>query len=163
MKMTLEFQLLGPPQVRELTDFFREIVVQGDDSWFHPHSFTAQDAERICAYQGDDMFFAACMGPRIVGYGLLRGWDEGFVVPSLGIIVRRGARGQGIGSDFMHFLHSEARSRGAKRIRLKVYKANRIAIAMYRALGYRFEAGEGEEEVGYLDLENREHSSSGES
>jgi ribosomal protein S18 acetylase RimI-like enzyme len=51
-------------------------------------------------------------GSRIVGYGMLRGWDEGYSVPSLGILVRAEACGQGIGKLLMEHLHLAPASGG---------------------------------------------------
>ena len=75
---------------------------------------------------------------------MLRGWDQGFAVSSLGIATHAAARGIGLGRALMLYLHAEARRRGARRIRLKVYPDNRVAVELYRTLGYVF-AGELEE------------------
>ncbi len=57
----------------------------------------------------------------IVAYGMLRGWDEGYETPSLGIAVHSEWQARGVGRRMMEHLHQVARVRGAKRIRLKVY------------------------------------------
>jgi [ribosomal protein S18]-alanine N-acetyltransferase len=78
---------------------------------------------------------------------MLRGWDEGYDVPSLGIAVHPESRGQGLGELLMHFLHCAARRKGAREIMLKVYKENTAAYQLYLRLGYRFD---GEEQKGQL-------------
>lgn len=70
---------------------------------------------------------------------MLRGWDEGFDIPSLGIIVDPKARGYGLGKLLMIYMHYLAKSRHASAIRLKVYPQNLRAIAIYRELGYKFD------------------------
>jgi len=84
---------------------------------------------------------------------MLRGWDEGYAVPSLGIAVRAEAQGSGLGRLVMGYLHTEARRRGAPRIRLKVYPDNVRAVELYRSLGYEYRPElESGQLVGYKEL-----------
>ena len=122
MNGALEFRKLQPAFVPELSALFSDIAANGDDVGFSPHPFTIQEAKRLCAHNGQDLFYIALNEQCVIGYGMLRGWDEGFTVPSLGIFIRRNARRLGLGTAFMHFLHVAARSRGATRIRLKVIR-----------------------------------------
>jgi ribosomal protein S18 acetylase RimI-like enzyme len=83
---------------------------------------------------------------------MLRGWDEGFEVPSLGIATRSSVRGTGLGGLLVQFLHAAACRRGANRVILKVYKDNIPARRLYEKLGYRF-VDEGAGEIsGSIDL-----------
>ena len=148
----LEFRLLGPELEGALADFFAELEASGTAEYFHPHPFTAEEAKTLCHRQGEDLYYAAVAGGRVLGYGILRGWDEGYEVPSLGIAFRPGDRGIGLGKSFMVFLHVAARLRGAKRIRLKVYPENAAAVNIYKSLGYHFEEVSAGQLVGYLDL-----------
>jgi len=98
------------------------------------------------------LYYVAVASDRVLGYGILRGWDEGYQIPSLGIAFLPDARGKGLGRLFMTFLHAAARLRGAKRIRLKVYPDNTVAVKLYEDMGYRYtETSEGQL-VGYMDL-----------
>jgi ribosomal protein S18 acetylase RimI-like enzyme len=108
--------------------------------------------KRLCTLPTRDVYLLARWGARVIGYGLLRGWDEGYEIPSLGIAVHPRFRGQRVGLALMHVLHAVARLRGASRIRLKVYPDNRRALSLYRRLGYRFRGVEKGQRVGYLDL-----------
>ncbi len=153
----LEFRVLGPELEGALEEFFAELEASETTKYFHPHPFTAEEAKKLCHRQGKDLYYAAIVGGRILGYGMLRGWDEGYEVPSLGIAFRPGHRGVGLGKSFMVFLHAAARLRGAKRIRLKVYPDNAAAVTMYKSLGYHFEEALAGQLVGYLDLAPRGH------
>jgi ribosomal protein S18 acetylase RimI-like enzyme len=85
---------------------------------------------------------------------MLRGWDEGYEVPSLGIALHPHAQGQGLAHLFMDFLHVAARRRGAKKIRLRVYRDNKSAITLYRSLGYELtEDRDWRYLLGVLDLD----------
>jgi ribosomal protein S18 acetylase RimI-like enzyme len=83
---------------------------------------------------------------------MLRGWDEGYEVPSLGIAVLASARGTGLGRTFMQFLHSAARLQGAPRVRLKVYPENAAAWRLYESLGYCFEPGADHQLLGIYEF-----------
>jgi ribosomal protein S18 acetylase RimI-like enzyme len=89
---------------------------------------------------------------NVIGYGMLRGWDEGYVIPSLGIALDSSVRGRGYGTALMNFLHDIAKQRGAAKVRLKVDSKNLPAIELYRGLGYIFEPEGDQDLVGFLDL-----------
>ncbi len=138
MNAALEICRLRPEMEPLLAHFFDELA-RVDKQYFHPHPFDAATAKRIAHYAGRDLYYAAICGEQIVGYGMLRGWDEGYDVPSLGLAVHPQSRGMGIGKLLMHFLHAAARCRGATQVRLKVHRENEVALAMYQRLGYAFE------------------------
>ena len=151
----LEFRRLSPALEPGLSKFFEALVAAGDDKFFHPHPFTATEAARLCAYTGHDLYYAATCGDEVRAYGMLRGWDEGYSVPSLGIAVHPAARGQGLARSLMLFLHSAAAVRRSPRIRLKVYPHNLAARTLYERLGYHFGDESGGQLVGILSLETR--------
>ena len=101
---------------------------------------TCEHAEVICNHRGLDIYCGAFLEDEVlVAYGILRGWDEGFEIPSLGILVSRPHRGRGIGRRVMNALHSLARLRGAESVRLRVAPGNSAARALYEAMGYVFD------------------------
>lgn len=148
----LELLALSPEWVEPLTDFFLAIKAAGDEHHFHPHPLTASHAEERCRYRGKDLYYVLVDGRHILAYGMLRGWDDGYAVPSLGIAVHPVTQGRGLGCAFMHFLHVAARHHGAKQIRLKVHKDNLRAIRLYQRLGYVFGSEEAGQLVGTMDL-----------
>lgn len=150
----LEFRRLDPTLAGGLADLFVTLAAAGDDRFFHPHPFTPAEAARLCAYTGRDLYYAA-VADRVLAYGMLRGWDEGYAVPSLGIAVHPAARGTGVAAGFMHFLHAAAATRRAPRVRLKVYPANVKAKKLYDRLGYVFEGESHGQLVGVFHLEAR--------
>ena len=150
------FLPVGPGLEIPLADFFAHLAATGAGDRFHPHPFIRSEAEARCAHTGRDLYCVAVEAGVVLAYGMLRGWDEGYDVPSLGIAVHAGARGKGLGRALMLHLHEEARLRGARRIRLKVYPDNVAAVALYRSLGYVFEHSlERGQLVGLKDLGGR--------
>lgn len=136
-----------------LAGFFEALVSSGEARYFHPHPLTREEAFARARYRGNDLYYLFIEDEAVVGYGMLRGWDEGYEIPSLGIAIHPEARGKGLACAFMFFLHAVALRKGAKRVRLKVHRENTRALALYRKLGYLFqEQEEGSQLVGFLDL-----------
>ena len=123
-----------------------------DSTYFRPHDLTAEQATRISKHDGRDVYLMGFAGERAVAYGMLRGWDEGYSVPSLGIGVRQDALRSGYGRAMMLALHDAARQRGATQVRLRVHPANTAARALYGSLGYRDVGTERGETLMLLDL-----------
>ena len=150
--LALEFRKLRPELAPGLGGLFVSIAQGSDHAIFHPHPMTVAEAERLCAYDGRDLYYAACQGQDVLAYGLLRGWDEGYEIPSLGIAIHPAARGRGLARPFMAFLHAAAKAQGASKVRLTVYSSNQRAVDLYRNLGYQFQDKNDHELVGVLDL-----------
>jgi ribosomal protein S18 acetylase RimI-like enzyme len=122
---------------------------------FHPHPLTIDEAARICAYQGPDIYTVALTQSEILAYGMLRGWEEGYAIPSLGILISSDARGTGLAQLIMQYLHYSARLRGASKIRLSVYPSNVKAVSLYRRIGYRFDStGKNGQLIGIFEFPN---------
>jgi FkbM family methyltransferase len=144
---------LSPERAPALAALFSDLRAAGDDRFFHPHELTADEAQRLCTRSGADYYCVAIgFNGNAVGYGLLRGWEQGYDVPSLGIAVHPAARGRGLARALMSHLHAEAARRGSPRVRLKVYPQNTAAVRLYESLGYHFADRSGEQWVGMLEL-----------
>jgi ribosomal protein S18 acetylase RimI-like enzyme len=150
----LRCRRLAPRHVHDLVAFLTRLAEAGDGRLFHPHPFTRQAVEQLAAPgRGDEyhVWTAGRDGP-VVAYGMLRGWEEGYTVPSLGIAVDPQWRGQGIGRRLVTHLHVIAAARNAATVRLKVYRSNTAAIALYRSFGYEFRPFSEEEWLGLVNL-----------
>lgn len=154
MTVSVEIVTLRPTHVPLLVELFARIANDPRAIRFHPHPFTTAEAERICHHGGHDKYLALLVDDRFVAYGMLRGWDEGFSVPSLGIYVAPELHGSGAARHMMNHLHLTARLSGAKCIRLKVYADNLTAYKLYVSMGYDFSgaADQGGQLVGVCDV-----------
>lgn len=143
---------LGQDDIGNVAGLFATIAADPAAVRFHPHPFGSTDAIRVCAYPGQDIYAGAFLDGTLVGYGMLRGWDEGFAVPTLGIYLAPSARGSGLARRFMDVLHGMALDRGASRVMLKVYPDNQAALALYRRIGYVFDGESTGQLTGHIDL-----------
>lgn len=152
--MDLRYRRLAPRHVHELVAFLERLAAIGDGRLFHPHPFTQNAVAALAAPHGSDEYVVITAGGTgpVVAYGMLRGWEEGFEVPSLGIAVDRQWRGLGLGRRLVSHLHAVALKRGASAIRLKVDRTNIAAIALYRSFGYEFQPHSPDEWLGIVAL-----------
>lgn len=142
-----------------LITLFAEVSLDPALNFFSPHPFTSEKAHEIsCLYKGNDLYIGLWVENKLVGYGLLRGWDEGYLVPSLGIYLSEKVRGKGIGSRFLSNLHEIALNKGAKKVMLKVLQENGQAKKLYEKAGYIFENKIDNFFVGYMNLLDIENS-----
>ena len=148
----LEFRIVDKTIEQSLVIFFRDLKTAGDEKYFHPHPLNDVEAKKRTQYSGKDLYYVLLENNQILGYGMLRGWDEGYDVPSLGIVIHPSMRGFGLGELFVHFLHVVARRKGANKVRLKVYPDNASALSLYKKLGYTFQAEDEGEFIGHIDL-----------
>lgn len=155
-KPDIEIQEIGPDVEEVLTRFFRFLKLHGIERFFQPHPLSDEAAHERARYSGRDYYCIILNGDEVLGYGMLRGWDEGYEVPSLGIVIHPDAQGQGLGRLLMNFLHKEAQNRGAKRIRLRVNPENTAAVKLYRKMEYKLTPEKDSPYLlGYLDLDSK--------
>jgi ribosomal protein S18 acetylase RimI-like enzyme len=151
----LRVSLLGPNDIEQLKFFFSEIECDPKATLFHPHPFNGLEATKICLYEGRDSYFGLYYNEKINGYGMLRGWDKGYAVPSLGIYISECMRQSGAAKYLMHYMHQNAILKGSSKVRLTVYEENIAAIKLYKNFGYEFQKIENEKKlVGVLNLKN---------
>ena len=148
----LELRSLAPELKKGLVEFCRALEGANETMFFSPHSFGEAELDQRVHYRGRDLYYVMVQGARVLGYGMLRGWDEGFAIPSLGIAIHPQVRSLGLGTLMMHFLHSAAHLAGASRVRLRVHRNNGRALDLYRRLGYSFGQLEGSHYIGFKDL-----------
>lgn len=149
----LEIRRLSPADRDDLAALFAAFSAHpATVHFFHPHPFTDEVAAELCEREGRDLYFLARVAGRPVGYSMLRGWDEGYSVPSFGVGVHPEARGQRIGHDLLSHAILESRAVGATRLRLTVLKTNTIARRIYTQFGFQFSDKDAESLLGVLEL-----------
>lgn len=77
-------------------------------------------------------------GDQMVVYGMLRGWNEGFCDPSLGLAVHPAHRSTGLAKAMLTHLKRIAEQKQCLRIRLTVYRQNDLAFRFFESAGFQF-------------------------
>jgi ribosomal protein S18 acetylase RimI-like enzyme len=122
---------------KALIRFFEDNNISEIVRYFHPFPFTSESARNIIYKKHQDKYYVALLGDDlIVGLSMLRGWDEGFSIPSFGVMVDYRFHGQGIGQGLLEHALEDARKLGCQRVRLSVYSSNVVALRLYKSIGF---------------------------
>ena len=160
-KPQIEFRSHYEVEANRIVDFFERSNIPAVTKTFRAFDLSAEQANWIANYDGKDSYFLAMVNGesadgKIAGFGMLRGWDEGYSIPSLGLFVSPQHQGKGVGKAIMKHLTEVAIQRDCPRIRLTVDVANERAVALYKAQNYEVdsEQSDGERFVMYRQLES---------
>jgi ribosomal protein S18 acetylase RimI-like enzyme len=132
----LQFEPVEAKHADALTELFECNSTPEVTSSFDPFPLTGQEARRIAFEPRQDGYYVAVRDDRLVGLSMLRGFDEGYAIPSFGIFVDHETHGQGIGRALTVWTIETARRRGCPSLRLSVYSANSVARGLYTSLGF---------------------------
>jgi RimJ/RimL family protein N-acetyltransferase len=127
---------LGRPDADELGAFFVSNDQPDVRRTFNPFALTRATALSLLEEGRKDRFYGGFVGEAWAAFAMLRGWDEGFDVPSLGILVDRRWRGRGLGGRITDLAIDEARTLGCRRVRLSVFASNQVALRIYVRKGF---------------------------
>jgi ribosomal protein S18 acetylase RimI-like enzyme len=133
----LAFRELADADEEALARFLVRNDVPSVTATFTPFPMTAASAATLLSERREDRYYGAFAGPdEVVALSMLRGWDEGYAVPSFGIAVDAGWHGRGVGTRMTAWTVEQARALGAPSVRLTVYDDNPTAQRIYARLGF---------------------------
>lgn len=120
-----------------LSSFFRRNNLPIVSRFFSPFPLIDETAKEITTKPHFDLYYAAYFENEIIGFSMLRGWDEGFEIPSFGILIDNQHQNLGYGKQLTQFTIEEARRIGVKKVRLSVNERNSRAIQLYLSLDFK--------------------------
>jgi N-acetylneuraminate synthase/N,N'-diacetyllegionaminate synthase len=132
-----------PGHEADLTLVFSRIHADGDEKTFHLHALDRETAKRICENGGRDYCALVKCNGKTAGYTLLRGWEEGYDIPTVGIYILPEFRGKGLSACVLESLVLEARQRCASKMMAKVYRDNLPSLRAFQRAGYSVGREEG--------------------
>lgn len=143
---------------KKLFSFFEIIKKCRLNRFFHPHSFNKQAVKKIISILGGnrkDLYFLVLnQKHQIAGYFMLRGFDEGYKIPSFGVVVHPNYTKRGLGTEITKLAIKICKRLKVRKLMVHVYKDNIIAKEIYKKLGFQFSQSKRKENelVGHLKL-----------
>jgi len=132
----LRFETVQPKHADALAELFERNSIAGVSTNFDPFPLTAVQARAIALDRHKDAYYLALRGGSTIGMSMLRGFDEGYEIPSFGIFVDHKNQGRGIGRALTVWTIEQAHLRGCSAVRLSVYAKNNAARGLYASLGF---------------------------
>ena len=74
----LECRVLSLDWKEPLIEFLTAIREANETDYFYPHPFTEDAVEKVILNSRNDLIYILSEAKSVLGYGMLRGWDEGF-------------------------------------------------------------------------------------
>ena len=135
--MDIYFKRLSAGNRGEFIVFFERNDTPETKRNFAPFEFSKTALEEMFDTIKSDIFLGVFNKKNeVLAFGMLRGWDEGYDVPSMGVLVTKDMRGKGIGGQLITQLLKMAKERRSKQVRLSVYEDNKRAMNLYRKHGF---------------------------
>jgi RimJ/RimL family protein N-acetyltransferase len=130
-------RILDTRDFEALSQFFSKNDIHEVTKHFHPFPLNEESALRITNTVHLDRYYGAFLESQLIGFCMLRGWDEGFQTPSFGILVDVDYRNHGLGGRLLDFALREAFRLRCPSVRLSVFTGNAVAIRLYQSKGFR--------------------------
>lgn len=137
MMTTATFRLIQASDRERLAAFFTRNQVNAVLETFTAFPLTSETAEMICGQEHKDRYYLYENDGQLLAFSMLRGWDEGYAIPSFGIFVDHNMHGKGVGSLVLERTIDEARKLGCTKVRLSVFASNPAAFHIYQKAGFR--------------------------
>lgn len=132
----LRFEPIGPQHAGALEELFARCQDRAVTDTFDPFPLDREQARRIALEPRRDRYYLAFAEGGPAGMSMLRGFDEGYAVPSFGVFVAPNLHGRGIGRALTSWTVAAARELGCASVRLSVYASNTRAVRLYESLGF---------------------------
>lgn len=104
--------------------------------YFIPFSFDEKSINKILSNAVKDKYFGIFIGNELVGFYMLRGFDEGYEIPSYGVWISENYSGLGLSKFTLQHAISYCKLNEIKKIMLKVHPDNLIAKRIYEDFGF---------------------------
>jgi ribosomal-protein-alanine N-acetyltransferase len=135
-RASLRFERVQVTHAGLLTELFERNARPEVTSSFDPFPLDRKEARRIALESHRDGYYVAARADSLVGFSMLRGFDEGYEIPSFGIFVDHDAHGQGVGRALTAWTIEAARRRGCPSVRLSAYANSAVALGLYASMGF---------------------------
>jgi RimJ/RimL family protein N-acetyltransferase len=105
--------------------------------YFVPFSFEEDSIKKIIGDAVNDKFFGVFINDGLAGFYMLRGFDQGYEIPSYGIWISDKYSGLGLSKLTLQHAITFCKLNGLKKIMLKVHPEHTIAKNIYENFGFK--------------------------
>jgi RimJ/RimL family protein N-acetyltransferase len=105
---------------------------------FHPFSFDEASIAQQLTQAKKDQYWGICWQDALIGFFMLRGFDEGYARPAFGVFIDEAFANKGLGSLALQYSLSWCKLNGVEKIMLKVHPENQYARRAYEQAGFVF-------------------------
>lgn len=104
--------------------------------FFRPFDFDTDTIANVLASQRQDVLMGLYWQSQMVGFFMLRGWNEGYDVPAFGILIDENYRGCGLEMLSLETAKIICKLRGATRLMIKMHPDNISSKGVARKTGF---------------------------
>ena len=137
-KIPLEIIILNKTYAKDVLDLFLRTKKEYS-KYFIPFEFNLNIIESFFGNAKKDLFFGLFVDKKMIGFYMLRGFDEGFKVPSYGVFIDENYSGKGLGQLTLFHAISQCKILNVKKLLLKVHPDNLSAKHIYEKNGFIIE------------------------
>ena len=104
---------------------------------FIPFDFSEDSIQKILRSKKADKFFGLFLSKELVGFYMLRGFDEGYETPSYGVWISSKYSNKGLSTLTLYHAFAFCKLNGIKTLMLKVHPDNSTAKNLYEKFGFK--------------------------
>ncbi len=104
---------------------------------FIPFDFSESVVRNILSLKKSDKYFGLFLNKELVGFYMLRGFDEGYDTPAYGVWISSEYSNKGLSTLTLYHAFSFCRINKIKTLMLKVHPDNSIAKNLYEKFGFK--------------------------
>lgn len=104
---------------------------------FIPFPFDLKSIESVLSKAIKDKFYGVFVSGALVGFYMLRGFDEGYSIPSYGVWIAEEFSNKGLSTLTLQHAISFCKINSIKKIMLKVHPDNLVAKHIYEKFGFK--------------------------
>lgn len=136
MLRAVTLRALGPADEGQLAALFAANDLPDVTRWFDPFPLTPETAHALAHHKGRDLYWGVWNGDELVGFAMVRGWDNGHPEPAYGCFIDHRRHGMGLGTTVTRLVLAELFQRGVSEVRGRLYADNVASLQMLLTSGY---------------------------
>lgn len=145
--LSLEIKRINTNQAKELSDLLLKSSKEYSKH-FIPFQFDLESVSTAIGKANKDMFYGIYVEKKLIGFYMLRGFDEGFDIPSYGVWIAKDFSSKGISKLTLQHAISVCKVNSIKKLILKVHPDNIVAKNIYENFGFIYQGVD--ERIGHL-------------